>query len=158
VLRAVRTTAAVRRARAADLRVIEQMLSAAQLPLEGAAAAFERGFVAADDDRVVGAAALECYEDGALLRSVVVDPSARGQGLGMRLTMAGLEEARSLALPAVYLLTTTAEEFFLKLGFVRISRADVPASLLGSAEFQSACPATASLLVLRFPPFYKLLT
>jgi N-acetylglutamate synthase-like GNAT family acetyltransferase len=42
--------------------------------------------VAKNGDDVVGAAAVELYADGALLRSVVVSPSARGRGLGHRLT------------------------------------------------------------------------
>ncbi len=46
--------------------------------------------VARLDGRVVGAAGLERYADGALLRSGVVDASARGQGVGQRLTEAAL--------------------------------------------------------------------
>jgi amino-acid N-acetyltransferase len=138
----------IRSAEARDLPQIEALLAASSLPLEGAREAFQVGFVAEDGDRIVGAAALECYEDGALLRSVVVAASARGQGLGERLTMAAVEAARRRAAPAVYLLTTTAANFFPRLGFLGCSRDAVPPSVQQSIEFRSACPATATVLVL----------
>jgi amino-acid N-acetyltransferase len=132
-----------------DLPQIASLLRAASLPLEGAAEAFQVGFVAEDDGRIIGAAALECYTDGALLRSVVVDASARGQGLGQRLTMAAVEAARHRGLPAIYLLTTTAAAFFPRLGFLESSRDAVPPSVQQSIEFRSACPASAAVLVLQ---------
>ena len=138
----------IRRAVAEDFPRIEALLAAARLPLEGARDAFEVGFVAEDEGRVVGAAALECYTEGALLRSVVVDSSARGQGLGRRLTMAAVEAARHRGLPAVYLLTTTAAAFFPRLGFADCSRDAIPPSVRQSVEFTSACPTTATVLVL----------
>jgi amino-acid N-acetyltransferase len=57
---------------------------------------------------------------------------------------AALTIAREHHVDAVFLLTTTAEQFFPKFGFERISRADVPASVQASVEFQSACPASAT--------------
>ena len=82
--------------------------------------------VARLNGRVVGAAGLERYADGALLRSVVVDASAQGHGLGQRLTEAALALARDLCMPSVFLLTTTADGFFPRFGFERIGREDVP--------------------------------
>ena len=37
-------------------------------------------------------------------------------------------------------------EFFPKFGFEQIARADVPASVQASVEFQSACPASAVVM------------
>jgi amino-acid N-acetyltransferase len=102
--------------------------------------------VARRGSRIVGVAALELYADGALLRSVAVDPSAQGQQLGHRLTEAALQMARAHAVPAVFLLTTTAEPFFRRFGFQSIARADVPASVHASIEFRSACPASAAVM------------
>jgi len=143
------TSTVIRRAKPEDISAIERLLTDAHLPVDGARAAFQTGFVAEDGGRVIGGAALECFEDGALLRSVVVDPSARGRGLGQRLTRAALDEASSLRLPAVYLLTTTAEGFFPKLGFVRTTRDAVPSSVQESVEFRSACPASAAVFARR---------
>ena len=46
----------------------------------------------------------------------------------------------------VFLLTTTAERYFPKLGFKTIARDDVPASVQSSIEFQGACPASAIVM------------
>ena len=84
--------------------------------------------------------------DGALLRSVAVDPREQGQGLGHRLTDAAIDLARTAGAPNIYLLTTTAEGFFPKFGFERIARADVPAGVRTSVEFTSVCPSSATVM------------
>ena len=116
------------------------------LPVDGLLDHLDTAVVARADGRVVGCAALEVYADGALLRSVVVDADANGQGIGTQLTTAALDLANVLGMPAVYLLTTTAEAFFPKFGFVRIGRDQVPASVQMSVEFRSACPSTAIVM------------
>lgn len=95
---------------------------------------------------MVGTAALEIRAEGALLRSVAVDPSLQGTGLGHRLTEAALQMAKEHGARSVFLLTTTAERFFPKFGFEPITRPEVPASVQASVEFQSACPASAAVM------------
>lgn len=85
-------------------------------------------------------------EDGALTRSVTVAPAQQGQGLGRQLTDAAIRLARDLGVPAIYLLTTTAERYFPKFRFERIERQDVPESVRASVEFTSACPSTATVM------------
>ena len=126
-----------------DLEHVEALLRDARLPLEGARDAFRVGFVAEEHEAIVGAVALEMYPDSALLRSLVVDRAAHGRGLGGRLTQAAIEEARRRGVDAIYLLTTTAEQFFPRFGFVAVDRQSMPLSIQGSIEFQSACPASA---------------
>ena len=130
-------------AQQADLPAVLQLLEAQHLPLDGVNAHVTTMVVAKSGDEVVGAAAVELYADGALLRSVVVTPRAQGQGLGRRLTDAALGVAKHHGIGTAFLLTTTAEEYFPKLGFERIAREDVPVSVQSSVEFQSACPASA---------------
>jgi len=62
------------------------------------------------------------------------------------LTDAALRLAQELRVPGIYLLTTTAERYFPKFGFTRIARAEVPATVLASIEFVSACPTTAVVM------------
>ena len=95
---------------------------------------------------IVGRAALEIYPDGALLRSVAVTSSVQGGGVGRQLTEAALDLARSLRMPKLYLLTTTAERYFPEFGFETISRTAVPTSVQASVEFQSTCPTTATVM------------
>jgi amino-acid N-acetyltransferase len=136
----------IERAQSDDVASVISLLERHGLPLDGASELAEAMLVARDAGRVVGAAALELYAEGALLRSVVVDVSVQGQGVGRQLTAAALALANALGVPMVFLLTTTAAEFFPRFGFERITRDDVPPSVRASLEFQSACPASAVVM------------
>ena len=131
-----------------DLPAVRRLLAAQSLPLDGVDQHLTM-VVAKDGDTLLGAAAVELYADGALLRSVVVDPDARGRGLGYRLTEAALRVAKERGADTAFLLTTTAEAFFPRLGFERIAREDVPVSVQASVEFKSACPASAVAMRMR---------
>jgi amino-acid N-acetyltransferase len=133
-----------------DLPDGHRLLELHHLPLEGVDDHVKTMIVAREGSQVVGTAALELYPDGALLRSVAVDPSRQGRRLGHRLTEAALNLARAHGADTVFLLTTTAERFFSRFGFEPITRDDVPASVLASVEFQSACPASAFVMRRRF--------
>jgi len=51
----------IERATPADGPALEALLAAANLPLDGAREAFDRGVVARHGDAIVGAAAIELY-------------------------------------------------------------------------------------------------
>ena len=140
------------RATPADARELLALMERAHLPTDGLASHLDAAFVARDGDRVVGSAAIEVYADGGLLRSVAVDADRRGARLGERLTAAAIEDAQRRALPALYLLTTTAERFFPRFGFERITRDEVPPSVQASIEFRGACPASATVMRLLLAP------
>ena len=82
-------------------------------------------------------------DDAALLRSVAVATERRGEGLGRQLTAAAIQLAKTIGVPAVYLLTTTAQPYFAKRGFKPIDRDEIHPQLLASTELQGACPDTA---------------
>lgn len=136
----------IERASEADGPSILQLLREAGLPIDGLSEHLRTAFVARDGADVVGCAALEVYPDGVLLRSVAVSPTARGHGLGHRLTDAAITLAKSLGTPAVFLLTTTAESYFPRFGFVVMPREQVPTGVQQSIEFRSACPASAVVM------------
>lgn len=129
-----------------DLPAVRRLLERLQLPVAGVDDHVQTMVVAREGGDIIGTAALEMYADGALLRSVAVDPDRQGRNLGHQLTDALLELAASRRVPAVFLLTTTAEGFFPKFGFEQIDRRQVPASVQQSVEFQSACPASAIVM------------
>ena len=83
-----------------------------------------------------------CGTDG-LLRSVVVERSARGGGFGTALCEALEREARAEGVETLYLLTTTASGFFADHGYAEVDRADAPAAVQQTTEFDDLCPATA---------------
>ena len=142
--------AAVRAARAEDLAPVLARLRAASLPEEGVAEAIGAFVVAEDEGEIVGAAGLERYGEHALLRSVVVAPEMRGRGVGAALVEGALRAARDGGARAVYLLTTTAEDYFPRHGFRAIARAEVPRAVQESVEFRSACPESAVVMVRSF--------
>ena len=140
------TDVTIERATPEDAVAILELLRANALPVDGLLDHLATALVARSLDRVVGSAALEVYDDGALLRSVAVDATQRGHGVGIRLTAAALDLAVTLRVPAVYLLTVTAEGYFPRFDFSRISRDEVPRGVQQSVEFRSACPASAVVM------------
>jgi amino-acid N-acetyltransferase len=133
-------------ATAIDLPQIHALLERLHLPLAGVDEHLPTMLVAREAEQIIGTAALEMYADGALLRSVAVEPRQQGKQIGHQLTDAALQLAATQGAHAVFLLTTTAERFFPKFGFEPITRDQVPASVRASAEFQSACPASAIVM------------
>jgi amino-acid N-acetyltransferase len=137
-------TFAIRAATPADTTAIEALLRAADLPLAGVSSA--RFAVAEHAGAVIGTAGLEVRGDAGLLRSVAVADEWRGHGVGEALVRAVLDEASRCKLDPVVLLTTTAPAWFPRFGFEVTQRADVPATLLQSAEFTGACPDSAVVM------------
>ena len=89
---------------------------------------------------------LEIYGTVALLRSLAVAPDGQGRGLGAALLAHAERAARQRGITALYLLTTTAEAFFARRGYVRLPRQAAPPVLRQTAEFAALCPASAVCL------------
>jgi amino-acid N-acetyltransferase len=131
-------------ARPHDLAAALDLLRRCELPEQDVAERWGHYFVVREDDgRVVGVAGLEVHGADGLLRGVAVDPDYRGQGLAAALVEATLGRAKRLDLRDVYLLTTSAREYFARLGFRECPRQEAPEAIRASWEFRSGCPATA---------------
>ena len=102
----------LRAASAADYDQVVRLLRAAGLPTAGLPPTLPDFLVAEENGRVVGAVGLEVYGDAALLRSAVVEDGRRGIGLGSDLVAELLTRAGRRGLREIYLLTTTAEDYF----------------------------------------------
>ncbi len=130
-----------------DLNTVRELLSACGLPLDGVEEHFRRFLVARSPDGViVGVVGLELYGEQALLRSLAVADTARRQGVGRRLVEACLARAAAAGAREVYLLTTTAPDYFPRFGFSTVDRRAVTGPVVVSAEFQGACPQTATVM------------
>jgi len=136
----------IERARADDLSAVTGLLTQSRLPTDGVAACIEDFFVARNGADLVGAIGMEARGHYALLRSAAVSESRRGRGLGRALVERLLSEAQNRGVRSVFLLTTTAEDYFPGFGFSRVDRETVPAELTDSPEFQGACPASATVM------------
>lgn len=136
----------IRAATGDDLSAVRKLLVAAGLPVDGVEENFTDFIVAEDERHIAGVVGIERYGTSALLRSAAVSPAERGTGLGSRLVKRILEHAADRGIRDIYLLTTTAEEYFPRFGFTRAARADVPEPVKASREFQGACPDSAVVM------------
>ncbi|WP_228893963.1 arsenic resistance N-acetyltransferase ArsN2 [Pseudoduganella aquatica] len=134
---------AVRPAASQDWPAIKRMLLAAGLPLEGAQEHLAHFVVGEAAGKIVCAGGLEVYGADALLRSIVVDAESRGKRWAEQVLARLTEQALQLNVATLYLLTTTAESYFSRLGFLLVHRDHIPEQLIRSREFQGACPASA---------------
>lgn len=135
---------AVRRATAADLDRVESLLTANDLPTAGLRDA--RVFVATADGELRGAGGVELHGTAGLLRSLVVPAPHRGEGHGTALCEALEAAARAAGVETLYLLTTTAADFFARRGYEAVPREDAPPRIRGTAEFADLCPASATCM------------
>lgn len=143
---------ASRAARPEDFPELMAFLQSAGLPSAGVADHLANFRIVNAGPQIVGSAGLELYGAEALLRSVAVHPCWRGYGLGTGLAREVLETAGAAGARRVWLLTTTAERFFARLGFRTVGRDELPSALSASQELQGACPETAVAMVLELAP------
>jgi amino-acid N-acetyltransferase len=102
--------------------------------------------VARKGDAIVGAVGLEPFGKWALLRSLVVAAAHRQRAIASRLVAAIEKYARARGVGQIYLLTTSAVDFFVKQGYQMVERAAAPAPVQATEEFRTICPATAACL------------
>ena len=139
----------IRPARAEDLAPVRELLAQGLLPHEGLEEQFGPSYVVAQSDgKVVGVVGVERYGPFGLLRSAATENSWRGRGVGQSLTRERIGWSRDQRLKALYLLTTTAADFFARFGFREVERPAVPEEIRGSREFAVACPESAVVMTL----------
>lgn len=142
----------IRAAKAEDFAAVRGLLADNALVYEDLTRASLDAFVVVSTEGdvlpVTAVAGLETFAGGreGLLRSVTVSPALRGRGVGASLVAAVEAKARMLGIGRLWLLTTTAPDFFRRLGYVDSERAEAPELLQHSNEFRSLCPAGAICL------------
>jgi len=102
-----------------------------------------------DDLIPAGFGGLEIRGEDALLRSVVTLPPVRTRGVGAAIVAILEVEARARGCRGLWLLTTTAAEFFAELGYGECDRAAVPPAIRTTTEFATLCPASATVMTKR---------
>ena len=129
-----------------DLAALYELIDHSELPRAGLAEHLNSALIARKGDQLVGSVAVECYGDAGLLRSVAVDSAYRGQGVGAELIAAAFDLARRQGITTIYLLTTSAPDYFPRFGFHTIARTEVADAVRQSVEFTEACPASAIVM------------
>lgn len=138
----------LRSAEARDLVAIERLLSRHGLPRVGVREGLAGFTVAEEQGALIGVIGLEIHGAYGLLRSAAVEPAWQGKGIGRGLVARVIASARERKLRALYLLTTTAAEYFPVFGFALTDRAGAPPEMQRTDEFAGACDATAVAMVL----------
>jgi amino-acid N-acetyltransferase len=138
----------LRPANCRDLPSIRVLMQADQLPDGDVADHLATFLVGEQAGSFVAAGGFEVLGSSGLLRSVAVTHRYRGRGWGQRLVGRLLLQARALGLADLYLLTTTAQDFFARFGFRPVPREAAPPRVRGTRQFTISCPASATLMYL----------
>ena len=129
-----------------DLDRVERLLAANDLPTADVRADAPRFYVARVDGEAVGVGGLELHGDPGLLRSVIVPHPHRGRGYETAICAKLEAVARQADGETLYLLTTTATDFFREHGYVVVDRAAAPERLRSSRQFSDLCPDSATCM------------
>jgi amino-acid N-acetyltransferase len=129
------------------------LLTSAGLPVSDVTTAHLANFfycgASGSPDGLVG---LEFCGSNALLRSLAVVPGLRSSGLGTALVVHAESRARAQGIQSLFVLTTTAESFFLSRGYAPVERHSAPAEIRSTREFAEICPASSAFMVKRLVP------
>ncbi|MEM7467540.1 MAG: arsenic resistance N-acetyltransferase ArsN2 [Pseudomonadota bacterium] len=124
-----------------------EMLDECGLPIADIGSEKQQHFIACgrhfSPDAVVG---LEAHKQYGLLRSLAVRKHARSKGFGRQLVREIEKIAIDREIDTLYLLTTTAANYFKKLGYERVDRAEVPDAIKRTEEFSQLCPDDAEVM------------
>lgn len=95
---------------------------------------------------VVAVVGLEQFQSVGLLRSLAVSPSHRGRGLAQELVSFVESFAISRGVESLFLFTTTAEAFFVKLGYCPAPRQEAPQAIQATPQFSGLCPSSSAFM------------
>ena len=119
------------------------LLSSEKLPTEDLPSTLNNFLVMIEDDKLVGVIGLEIYGNYGLLRSLAVSTDFRNQSIAGKLIKQAEKLAEAKELKVIFLLTETAQDYFLNKGYHIITRAEVPAEVQQASEFSHVCPQSA---------------
>ncbi len=105
--------------------------------------------VAHDGQKVVGVAGLHIlWEDLAEIRSLAIDESAKGLGIGKRLVLSLIEECKRMGIARVLSLTYQ-KEFFEKCGFHIVAKESLPQKVWKDCINCSKLPVCDEIAMIR---------
>jgi amino-acid N-acetyltransferase len=131
-----------------DESAVKKLLSESGLPISDITAQhLQHFFGCGSGPELEAMIGLELFGKVALLRSLAVASPRRGTGLGSGLVAHAERHARDQGVQSLYLLTTTAEAFFMHRGYARVPREKAPAAIKGTNEFSGICPVSSAFMV-----------
>lgn len=128
------------------LSEIMALLTLANLPVNDIGENVEL-FALEINEQIIATAGLETNGRIGLLRSVSVLESQKGKGYGLLIVQKLEKYAKNQGIKELYLLTTTAQEFFeKKCNYEVTERIHVPTEIQSSQQFASVCPSSAVVM------------
>lgn len=103
-------------------------------------------FVVEEGDKVIATVAVEYDYDNALLRSLSVSQEKRKTGIGAELVNFIEGYVQKQGVQNIFLLTTTAAEFFSKRGYKIIDRSNLPEFIKNTKEYSVFCASSSALM------------
>ena len=143
------TDYSIRPAEPADFNFLHELLVANDLPTTGVEPETGDYFVAVSKKQIVGVIGFEKYGSSAMLRSFAVRSDVRKGGIGNALVKQALEHLKTAGLAPIYLLTNTADQYMINFGFEKISRQDIPPTVLESSALGTICPSSSICMKLK---------
>jgi len=144
------------KANANNLSEIQRLLESCRLPGSDITKGHLKHFyVLKKASEALGCIGLEIYDGHGLLRSLAVMEKYRSKGFGRLLVRQIEQYAKEQHIDDIYLLTTTAADFFRRLGYSKTSRENIPPAVKKSEEFSSICPDSAVAMVKAIPNLYS---
>jgi N-acetylglutamate synthase-like GNAT family acetyltransferase len=119
-----------------DFALVRTMLARGGLTTDGIEWPAACYLVAYFGDDAVGVIGVEPKVDAALIRSLYVNESMRGRGIGTALVAAARKAAHTRGARHLYLFSTDAGEFFERHAFTTVCVADVVAALPGVPQVE----------------------
>jgi arsenate reductase len=129
-----------------EIDSVIKLLEKNKLPIEDIQPGSQQFWIIKAGDTIAGVIGLEVYGNYGLLRSMATAEKFRNKGLASLLIDELFTFAREAGLKEIYLLTETAEKYFERKGFERISRDNAPEEIKQSKEFSHVCPASAAVM------------
>lgn len=136
-----------RKARNTDLNNIQQLLDDNQLPIDDCSVHLKNFIVLEHNEKIIVVGGIEIFHDLGLIRSITVNKRYRNSGLGKHMCQLISDKAVSQGIKRLYLLTETAQAFFEGQGFRVIDRANAPAEIKSTQQFDKLCPSSAVLML-----------
>ena len=122
------------------------LLSLANLPISDIGENVEL-FSLEMESKIIGTVGLEMSGKIGLLRSLSVIESQKGKGYGLLIVQNLEAYVKTKNIKVLYLLTTTAKDFFeKKCNYAVIERVNVPIEIQSSQQFALVCPSSAVVM------------
>ena len=125
-----------------DLNKIKALLQSHGLPVNDISKSV-RFYILEKNDRFAAVGGYEKYGKNGLLRSIAVEKDFLKKGFGREIVAKLIDDAKSNGIENLFLLTESAESFFLKFGFKKADRNTAPTEIKESSEFKYVCPQSA---------------